>query len=146
MTMKCWRTAKRSCRSIQLQSRKSAFCFVVAFFEPFVLFRSFHDVHLWGRAFNVESMGLYGSVSIKTPINSEQAQEISVLVDAKFAGVQVEVSGCAAEALASILVTVMPNSTDSDNSSSGRSPSMKKVRGCFCSVRLEVQLIIFFLA
>ena len=56
----------------------------------------------------MESLGLYGSACIKAPSERDNIQEISFLVDVKVAGVQVEVSTCAAEAVSSVLATMMP--------------------------------------
>ena len=74
-----------------------------------------HDIHRWGRVFNVENLGLYGSACIKALADPNGCQEISFLIDAKVCGVQVEVSGCAAQALSSVLVTLMPEADNSDD-------------------------------
>ena len=78
-----------------------------------LFFRCVHDIHLWGRVFNIENLGLYGSACIKAPHEPSGCQEISFLIDSKVAGVQLEVSACAAEALSSVLVTLMPDTDDS---------------------------------
>ena len=85
---------------------------ISCYFHVIRFCRCEHEIHLWGRVFNLENISLYGSACIKAATEPRGCQEISFLVDAKVAGVQIEVSGCAAEALSSVLVTLMPETSD----------------------------------
>ncbi|CAK8698010.1 unnamed protein product [Clavelina lepadiformis] len=73
-----------------------------------------HGVHQWGQAFNVESLSLHGSANIKSTFvdKPSDVQEISLLIDAKVTGLQLEASKCAAQAIVSFLHAMSPLNFD----------------------------------
>ncbi|XP_078495659.1 bridge-like lipid transfer protein family member 2 [Ciona intestinalis] len=64
------------------------------------------NIHQWGRACNLDNLHLHGSATFKPTYSTDEEElvsEISLLLDVKVIGLQLELSKCAGQALASVL-------------------------------------------